>query len=59
MLPLHRKPLIAGIVVGCIASGLILSTLVFCLVQSYQRLARKREAVLCQTKSKRKLSLGT
>jgi hypothetical protein len=59
MLPLHRELLIAGIVVGCIALGLILSTLIFCLVQLYQRLARKKEAVICQTKPKRKPSLGT
>jgi hypothetical protein len=59
MKPSHRELLIAGIVVGCIAFGFILSTLVFCLVQLYQRPERKREAAMSQTNPKRKLSLGT
>jgi hypothetical protein len=58
MLLLHRELLIAGIVVGCIALGLILSALLFCLVQLDQRLAGKIEAILCHPKPKRKLSLS-
>jgi hypothetical protein len=59
MLPVSRPPLIAGVVVGCIAIGLLLSILLFHLRRHYQYqvLARKR-ATLPQREPKPKLSLG-
>jgi type III secretory pathway component EscU len=59
MFPLYREQLIAGVVVGCIALGLLLSALIFSLVRYCQRSKRVRiEDDLPRTTLKRKPSLG-
>jgi hypothetical protein len=58
MLLTYRELLIAGIVVTCIALGLVLSIFIFYLIPLYYRLKRKREAVTSQTYPKQNFSLG-
>lgn len=54
----RRELLVAGIVVACIATGLLFATFVFGFVRFYKQIRRKREAARVRTNSKRKCSLG-
>jgi hypothetical protein len=60
MLPARRDLLVTGIVVICIALGLLVSTLIICLVQQLNKqLRRRREATLFRNNSTSRLSLST
>lgn len=55
---LSREPLIAAIVLGCIAVGVLGATLTFCLVRLRQQLRRKREAAVSLENLRQNSSLG-
>jgi hypothetical protein len=60
MAPIYREPFIAGVVIGCVALGFLLSALIFNLAQYYQQSNRVRvDHTLSRTMFKRKPSLGT
>lgn len=60
MLPARRELLVTGVVVICIALGLLISTLIFCLVQQLNKQPRRRrEATLFQNNSTPRSSLST
>jgi hypothetical protein len=54
MLPAAREQLVAGIVIVCIALGLLFSTMVFCLVRLYRQPDRTREGALFRNNSTQK-----
>jgi uncharacterized protein (DUF2062 family) len=59
MLPAYREHVIAGVVVGCVALGLLLSALIFSLARYSQQRNRARiEDNLPRTKLRRERSLG-
>lgn len=59
MSPVYRERLIAGVVVGCVALGLLLSALILSLFRySRQRNRARIEDDLSRTKLRRKPGLG-
>jgi hypothetical protein len=58
MLPVRQELLVAGIIVACIVLGLLLSTLVFRIVQLYQLPGRTREPIVLKKNAKQKFSLS-
>lgn len=60
MLPARRELLVTGIVVLCIALGLLISTLIFYLIQQLNKQPRRgREATLFRNNSTLRSSLST
>jgi hypothetical protein len=59
MSPIYREAFIAGVVIGCVALGVLLSALIFSLVRHSQQQNRARiEDNLSITKLRRKPTIG-